>query len=167
MCHVERGNKSACNPRPHTITQRVLAQQKKSFSNCGMDCSWNFRNTIQSINLTFVSNCYQSTDYVEAYGNRPVWANYRRNFKGQVPRLVRKHILIDFHPMNFSLNLTLFLLSPLSRQIGAEQINGSPGFRSADLSHTKHMTRAVMPSQPVSLPGQQIGANLYLRFMMT
>ena len=34
---VEHGNKLACNPRPHVITQRVLAQQK-SFSNCGMDC---------------------------------------------------------------------------------------------------------------------------------
>ena len=119
------------------------------------------------VNTVYINVSIDINRLCEAYGNRPVWANYRRNFKGQVPRLVRKHILIDFHPMNFSLNLTLFLLSPLSRQIGAEQINGSPGFRSADLSHTKHMTRAVMPSQPVSLPGQQIGANLYLRFMMT
>ena len=28
-CSVYRGNKLACNPRPHAITQRVLAQQKK------------------------------------------------------------------------------------------------------------------------------------------
>ena len=25
---IKRGNKLACNPRPHAITQRVLAQQK-------------------------------------------------------------------------------------------------------------------------------------------
>ena len=32
-------------------------------------------------------------------------------------------------------NPNIFRLSPLSRQIGAELMNGSPGFRFADLLH--------------------------------
>ena len=41
--------------------------------------------------------------------------------------------------------------------------NGSPGFRSADLSHTNRWPG--MPIQPVSLAGQRVGAHVYLRLM--
>ena len=33
------------------------------------------------------------SDYVEKYAGKPVWANYRRNFKGQVPPKVNTLML--------------------------------------------------------------------------
>ena len=53
-------------------------------------------------------------------------------------------MLIDMYM--FVITLTLFRFSPLSRQIGAEQMNGSPGFRSKDLSHTKHANLCRWPA---------------------
>ena len=55
-----------------------------------------------------------------------------------------------------NITLTLFRFSPLSGQIGAEQMNGSPGFRSADLSHTKRWPGMPKPwSRPTYLFGSK------------
>ena len=45
----------------------------------------------------------------------------------------------DFNPYTYSFVAYL-------PQISAEQSNGSPGIRSADRSHTDHMTRDTMPA---------------------
>ena len=45
-----------------------------------------------------------------------------------------------------TINPDTFFFSPLSRQNGAEQMNGASRFPSADLSHTKHMTRDAKPT---------------------
>ena len=55
-------------------------------------------------------------------------------------------VLIGNTQKRFVLTLTLFRFSPLSCQIGAEQMNGSHWFRSADFSHTKHMTQDAKPT---------------------